>query len=168
MQYSTVGNWLYLIFLLTVGLLFTALPLPNGFSAARPELLLCFLMLGALNAPHRVGLLIAFITGILVDVLIGNVLGMQAVIQLIMIYLCLQFHRQIVMFHVIQQMLLLMICLYAMLGLQYGLQCAVHQDVFNSWLLLKPITSIVVWGVLFYPWLNKNNIVDDDFLIIQG
>lgn len=166
MQQNDYYDWLKVILSILAAMMFMALPLPSGISQARPNLLLLVLLFWAMQPPHRVGIVIAWICGLLLDVMTAHVLGEQALVMILFVYLAHKLHRQILMFHVLQQMLILFAvsALYQVFVLL--IQGMLHQLSLSYWYWLSPLTTGVVW-LIFTPWLNRNAIAKDDYLILK-
>ncbi len=83
---------------------------PMGFlDIARPLWLAMFLSYWALALPHRVGMATAWILGLAQDVLYGTLLGQNALVLTLVIFLVLSLHRRLRMFPRWQQSLVLMV-----------------------------------------------------------
>ena len=70
-----------------------------------PDFLALTLVYWTIRYPRHVGLSIAFICGILMDVHNGSVLGQQALGYVVLSYLALSFHRRILWFGPVGQIL---------------------------------------------------------------
>jgi len=76
---------------LLVSLLLAIVPLPEPIRVLRPEFLLLFVIYWSLSAPRIMGLTLAWACGLLMDVLVGTVLGQHALGFLLVAYIT---HRQ--------------------------------------------------------------------------
>jgi rod shape-determining protein MreD len=66
-----------IIISLMFAIVLTLLPLPDMLEALRPNLPLMFVIYWIMALPHRIGIMWAWFVGILVDVVLGNVLGIH-------------------------------------------------------------------------------------------
>ena len=66
-----------IIISLLFALVLTLLPLPTLLEQLRPNLPLMFVIYWIMALPHRIGIMSAWFVGILVDVVLGNVLGIH-------------------------------------------------------------------------------------------
>lgn len=73
-------------------------PLPDFLQPVRPPLPVMLLIYWAMMWPERFGLGIAFIVGICLDILHGQLLGQNALALCVVTYLTLRFHLQIRIF----------------------------------------------------------------------
>lgn len=79
---------------LLLALVLSILPLPELIAPFRPDWLLIALVYWGIALPHRANVGAAFFTGLLLDVVLGSVLGMHALALVIPIYLAAsQFQR---------------------------------------------------------------------------
>ncbi|MBO1520396.1 rod shape-determining protein MreD [Oceanisphaera pacifica] len=79
---------------LLLALVLSILPLPELIAPFRPDWLLMTLVYWSIALPHRANVGTAFFTGLLLDVVLGSVLGMHALALVIPVYLAAsQFQR---------------------------------------------------------------------------
>jgi len=74
------------------------MPLPEVLQAMRPPLPIMVLIYWTMMAPERFGLLSAFVLGIILDILHGELLGQNALALSVISYLTVRFHLQIRIF----------------------------------------------------------------------
>jgi rod shape-determining protein MreD len=137
-----------LLFAVVVALLLTLLPLPDAIEPLRPYWVGLVLAYWALEIREMVSLGMAFIIGILLDILTGSLMGMHALSLVIMIYLVQRFRSRIRFFPAWQQAL----SIFALL---------VNDRIISLWissLLGEPIPTWHYWlspfvGMLIWPWL---------------
>ncbi len=124
-------------------------PLPGYLAVLRPwwiALVLCYWLL---EAPERVGLGFAFITGLLADLLFGTLLGEQALRLTAMAFIVLRFRPRLRFFTVPQQALsvfALMLNDRVMVLMVRGLS----REGWPPWeFWLSPTIALVAWPLLF-------------------
>jgi rod shape-determining protein MreD len=88
------ANWVIVATYL-VALLLSVWPLPDWAEPFRPAWLLLVTIYWCLFLPHRVGLLVTFCVGILLDALTGALLGEHALALLLVAWVTLKLHLQI-------------------------------------------------------------------------
>ena len=91
-----------------IAMVLMIIPLPDSIRILRPEWVLLTLMYWALALPRSVGVGYAWVVGILMDILLGGVLGVLAFSYALVVYLILRFHLQLRQFPLWQQALSLM------------------------------------------------------------
>jgi len=92
---------------LIIALLLGLLPLPPLLQPLRPYWLALVLAYWVIEAPERVGLGIAFASGVVADFLYGGILGEQALRLVILAFILQRFRARIRFFPMSQQMLAL-------------------------------------------------------------
>ena len=137
-----------LVLVLVVALLLTLLPLPGQLEALRPFWVGLVLIYWALELREMVSLGLAFILGVLLDVLTASLMGLNALSLVVLIYLVQRFRARLRFFPPWQQAL-------AVLGL------LVNDQIIRLWvssLLGEPLPTWHYWlsplvGMALWPWL---------------
>jgi rod shape-determining protein MreD len=138
---------------LFVALLLTVMPMPQMVKLARPDWALLVLMYWAMALPQRVSVGAAFFTGFIVDVLVGTVLGVNALAFAVVIFIVAQHHLKIRNFSVIQQALLLGLFLALYQLLLFWLSHFLTGVYFRPQYMWPVLTGMLVWPWLF--WLLR-------------
>jgi len=119
--------------------------LPDLLRFSRPEFVLLGLIYWSMALPQRVGIAYAWVIGLVMDVLMGGMMGVMAFSYAFIIYLVLKFHLQLRQYPLGQQaififtlVLLLQLLLVALSIHTAGLQ-----------LFLPAITSTLFWPVIY-------------------
>ncbi|MCB5228361.1 rod shape-determining protein MreD [Alishewanella sp. 16-MA] len=135
---------------LITALLLTVIPVPFQFSLFRPDWVLLVLMYWTLALPRRVNIGTAFFMGFLTDVLVGTVLGVNALAFSVVAFVMAVNHLQIRNFGVIQQSLLvgLLLALYQLL--LFWLSNFLTGVNFRPAFLWPVLTGMLVWPWLFW------------------
>lgn len=94
-----------------IALLLTIMPLPDWMRYYRPDWVGLVLIYWCLALPERVGVSTGWITGLLVDLLTGTLLGQHAMALTIVAYLTLKFHQRVRLFPVWQQAMTILVLL---------------------------------------------------------
>ncbi len=142
-------NKRYVIYVsIFIAFVLEVLPMPIGTDIYRPDWLLLVLVYWNIALPQRVNLGVAFICGILLDVLLGNSLGINSLGLVIVVYITSIHYQRLRNYSVWQQMAVL------------GLLCALYNvTVFwlHHWLtdVLFQFTYFwpIVTSVFLWPWL---------------
>jgi len=98
-------RYLVIFLCLIVGLILMILPLPETVQIYRPHWVALILIYWSLALPERVGLWIAFISGIVVDTSQGTLLGQHTLALVIIISINLNFYQRIRVMSLAQQAL---------------------------------------------------------------
>ncbi len=122
--------------------------LPWEFGYLRPEWVPLVLIYWVIALPQRVGLLSGWTLGLLMDVLLGTLLGQHALIYMIVAYVAANLYQRLRMFAVWQQSLVV----FALIGLAqligYWIESIKGTNEWSFWLLLPAVMSALVW-----PWM---------------
>lgn len=134
---------------LTVATIFTLLPLPEVLSSARPSWVALVLIYWVLALPERAGVGIAFVFGILLDVLQGVMLGQNALALTVVAFIAFKLHRRMRLFPLPQQALVV----FVMIGLEQlillWLGSLVGDTPAHLWFLLPALVSTLIWPCLY-------------------
>lgn len=98
-------RYLFIFLSLVTGLILIILPLPEAVQFYRPHWVALVLIYWSMALPERVGLWIAFISGIVVDVSQGTLLGQHALALVIIISINLNLYQRIRVMSLVQQAL---------------------------------------------------------------
>ncbi len=137
---------IYLSFI--VGMMLLILPLPDWVKMYRPDWVALILIYWSMALPKRVGLWTALIVGLLVDTLLGTLLGQHALALVVITYLNLNVYLRIRVLSLVQQSL-------------YVFSLLVISQLIISWMngimgLTIPIESVFgapFIGMLMWPWV---------------
>lgn len=88
---------------LVLALLISVYPLSPQLSSLRPELVCLLLIFGVLYSPHRIGIGLAWVIGLVQDVVHDSVWGAHALALAFVAYICLNSYRRLRSYTVLQQ-----------------------------------------------------------------
>ena len=133
---------------LCVALLLTIMPIPDWARHFRPAWVALILIYWAMALPHRVGIGVAFATGIMLDVISGTLLGQHALGLAVIIYITLHLHQRVRLFPAWQQSLvvLALLLLDHMLNLWVIGLTREHPPGLEYW--IAPLVGMLLW-----PWV---------------
>lgn len=133
---------------LLAAMVLTIIPLPLAFEEYRPHWLALVLLYWTMALPHRVGVGIAWLIGLSLDVFKGAFLGQHALAMAVLIYMMLHLHLRLRIYPFWQQSVVigLMLVIYqALLLWIYDMTASI--DI--TWSYWTPaIVSAVLW-----PWM---------------
>ncbi len=135
-----------------VAMILTLIPFPDFIPAElgylRPEWSVLVLIYWVIALPHRVGLTVAWVTGLLLDVLLGTLLGQHAIALVIVAYIAANLYQRLRMFSVWQQSMIV----FATVGLaqliDFWIESIAGMTEWNMWYLLSSVVSAFLW-----PWV---------------
>ncbi len=136
------------ILTLVLALILTLLPMPDWTVWLRPAWVLLVLIYWVINAPSHVGVGIAWIMGIILDLLNGTLLGEHALALTMVIYLVVRWHMQLRMYPLLQQGLSILVFVFLYQFILYCVQGFIGQLPSSHLYWLSSVISMLLW-----PWL---------------
>jgi len=137
-----------------LALLLTMLPLPTWAQAFRPEWVALVLIYWCMALPSRISIGWAWVAGLMLDVTLGNLLGLHALSLTIVAFLTIKLYQRIRVYPLGQQALavLILIAMHQLLTLWI---LGIIGKTPGSWTYWLPsISSAILW-----PWL---------FIVMRG
>lgn len=125
------------------------LPMPAWTVWLRPSWVLLVLIYWAISVPHRVNVGVAWLTGIVVDLMSGTVLGEHALAYTVVIYFVGRSHMRLRMFPLVQQAFSVLMFVFLYQFIIYVVQGFVDQAPESHLYWLASLSSMVLW-----PWLS--------------
>lgn len=142
------GSWvMYLSFL--VALMLSALPLPESLQWWRPEWVVLVLLYWIVALPMRVGLGTAWVLGIVLDLLEGSLLGLNALALTIVAYVMLLVYQRIRMFSWIQQVLFVFALVALNQIIAHWVKGILGVSSQTLMFLVPAFVSAILWPALF-------------------
>lgn len=144
MQKAAQGSWVIILSFI-VAFLLAIYPLPTSLQLLRPEWVALVLIYWVIALPQRIGLLVSFGVGLLLDLLEGAALGQNALSLSVVAYLSLVLYQRLRVFSMLQQVGVV----FVMVGINQLVSQWVHnltgvgaQDLL---FLLPAVLSALLW-----------------------
>jgi len=119
--------------------------LPLGRHPALPDLLAVVLVFWNVHQPRRVGVGVAFLFGLLIDVHEGALLGQHALAYTLLSFLAITIHRRLLWFGLAEQALQIVPLFLAAHGVAMAVRLAAG-GMFPGWsILLAPLFEALLW-----------------------
>ena len=132
-----------------IALMLMIFPLPDHLGWIRPQITMLVLIYWVIYLPHRIGVATGWFVGLLMDVLVGGVLGEYALGMSLIAYFAYRLHARIRMFPMFQQMFSVLV----LVGLAQVLVVWVnylHGDPHKFYLQWLPIlTTTLCWPIVY-------------------
>lgn len=138
----------YIVFSLIIALALTIVPVPEYLASFRPEWVALVLLYWIMALPQRLGVNVAWILGLCLDVLKGALIGQHALALAVLAYLMLNLSLRIRVYPFWQQSVvvgLILFIYYALLLWIYDMTGTIDY----SWHYWWP----VLLGALLWPWI---------------
>lgn len=144
------GNGGWLIFLtITCALVAAIVHLPETWPQwlgwLRPAWVPMVLFYWVLAVPHRLGLITAWMLGLLVDVLQGEPLGLNGVLLATITFVAWRFYERLRMYAGVQHSLLLFVLIFATELTRRLVNLLMHGEPVGWMYLLVPLSSAILW-----------------------
>ena len=134
---------------LALALMLGIMPMPEWARLLRPDWALLVLLFWVLEVPQRVGVTVAFIVGICLDILHETPLGQHAIGLVLVAYLAHIGHRQVQQFPLWQRTLVVMTLLMVFELTQIWIEGANGRDLHWESRAYPILTGLILW-----PWLH--------------
>ena len=148
MSGSSDGGWAIWISLV-LGLILAVMPMPVFIETGRPLWLAMILAYWVLYAPLQVGLMTAWISGLGMDILHGSLLGQNALVLVVTVFLVQLLQQRLRAFPLWQQSLIILLVLGLTQLIQLWLYVLAGNRPPSTLLFLLP----VLVSALLWPWL---------------
>ncbi len=141
------GPIIVLSFLIALALQMMALP--DWAEALRPDWVVLVLVYWCIAVPDRVGVIIGWLVGLMLDVANGVLLGQNALILAVVAYLALRLHQRIRVFPLWQQSVSVMLLVALHLMLALWIKGILGQSI-ESWAYWLPsLSSLFAWPLVY-------------------
>ena len=142
------ANWVVLLSFFLAYLL-AVVPFPEWAMNYRPQWVVVVLIYWVMALPYRVGIGFAWIAGLLMDVLDGSLLGLNALAFATIAYITLSLHQRLRMFSLLQQSGVILAFAGLHLLMTHWMKIAANQAVASDmFFLMGALSSAFIW-----PWL---------------
>ena len=151
------GSWAILATFFLAACL-QVLPVPDILEPGRPAWFYLVLIYWVYALPHRVGIIAAFCAGLYLDVLLGVVLGQQAMIMALLAYVVQASRKRLRVFPPVQQSLVVMVLVLLGSLLAYLIQDSVGRTAVPAyWLFLTALISGLIWRPVYMVlrWVHR-------------
>ncbi len=146
-QQGPQGTWV-IAMSFAVAFLLTAWPLPQGLVWARPDWVSLVLIYWVIALPQRVGVLVSFGLGLLLDVLEGSMLGQNALSLSVVAYLALVLYQRIRQFNLWQQAAVVFVMVGVNQLVGQWLQNLAGLASGGVWFLMPVVISALLWPLV--------------------
>ena len=137
------------VIMLFFGILLNILPLPDIFNSIKPPILLLILIYWCMAYPNLINLTYAFITGIIIDILLLMPLGYNALCYTTTIYLTLLYYPQIRLHTSWNKMLSLLLILIPFFLTSTIVNKILEINYSINDVIISIIISVAIWPALF-------------------
>ena len=139
---------LVILITLFIGLMFSLVMLPLGYFA--PEWLLLVNIYWAIALPSNKNMFIAFLSGFLVDIVLGQPLGITSLSYVIFIYIILSLYNSLRYMTITQQMVVLLILIIVKQHFFIWTFYMFGLDIDYQPLIISSFTTAALWPLIYF------------------
>jgi len=149
----------YIFITFLFGLTLTIIPLPHWATWYRPAWMTLIVIYWALRIPASISLALAWLAGLMIDALYGNLLGLHAFTLTLMAYLTVRMQPKMKNFALLQESLVVMLLVFLNQLVICIIQGMIGELSEATFFWLPALTSTLMW-----PWvvLIFKSLPDDD------
>lgn len=122
--------------------------LPLGHVAWRPDFVLLLLAFWGVHQPRRVGMGVAFVMGLCMDVQQSALLGQHALMYVVALFCASAMHRRLLWFRAPSQALQIFPVLVLAHGLEWVLRMATGGVFPGVWMFFAPVAEALLWPII--------------------
>ena len=139
-----------LIILITIilGLFISLTTLPLGYYA--PEWMFLISVYWAIALPSNNKMLLAFLSGIIFDIVFGQVLGISSLFYVVLIYFILRLYNSLRYMTIAQQAVVLLFFILIKQHLLVWAYYIIDRNIDYQALLIGSVISAIVWPLIYY------------------
>lgn len=142
------GGWI-ITATFVIALMLTILPLPEWGQTIRPAWMAMTLIYWCIALPDRIGVVIAWCIGLVLDVASGALLGQNAIAFAFIAFLSIKLHQRIRLFPLWQQAMSVMVLIALFQMLTLWIRGSIGHST-PDWAYWTPsLTSMLVWPMVF-------------------
>lgn len=147
---SLLSNYRVIYSCFFIALIGAIYPLPIFLNAFRPDWMVLVIFYWVLAVPHRVSVIHTFILGILLDLLLGSILGTHALLFPLLAYFVSVNFQRIRYFTLVQTTLLVGLFVFLTKLSLYFLAASLQDTVLHKDYFWSVFTSMLVWPWFFF------------------
>ena len=145
----TVFRWHYFLLSLVAGLALTVIPLPEQLVYWRPEWISLLVLYWLLHGSQRFGLVFVFISGLVLDITTGTLLGQHTLGLLLVSAVFIRLQTMIRVYPQIQQAIIVSSLLVIKLLVVLWVGGMTGREPESTWLFFMPaVSSLFIWPLL--------------------
>ena len=135
-----------------IGMVLSIIQLPTGLPAElgylRPDWVAMVLVYWVIATPDRLGVVTAWFVGVIMDVLVGGLLGQHALSYVIVTYVAASLYQRLRMFSVWQQGVVIFVVLGLSHIVGFWIESIAGLSQWSLWYILPAVSGALLW-----PWV---------------
>lgn len=143
------NNFGYFFLSIVLAMILRVLPLPVGLDIINPDWVLLVLLYWSMTAPEKIGVVNAWVIGLLVDVLTGRLLGQYALAYALAVYVCIKVHKRLQYSALLQQGIMIFLILLLSQSMLFWTENINSPTSFQIAFWLPVITGTLSWPLVY-------------------
>ena len=139
---------LIIIITIILGLFISLITLPLGYYA--PEWMLLIVIYWAIAVPSNDKLFLAFLTGIIVDIVYGQALGISSLFYVLLVYIILRLYNSLRYMTIAQQAVVLFIFIFLKQNMLVWSYFIIDRNIDYQALIVGSMVSALIWPLIYY------------------
>ena len=136
-----------------IGMVLSVIQLPTGLPAElgylRPDWVAMVLVYWVIATPDRLGLVTAWFVGMIMDVLVGGLLGQHALSYVIVAYVAASLYQRLRMFSVLQQAAVIFVIRGLSHIVGFWIESIAGLSQWSLWYIFPAVTGGLLWPFVF-------------------
>lgn len=146
---SLRSPWWFISLSILLAMVLSIMPLPLELKSLRPDWVLIVIIYWTIALPHRVNIGTAWLSGMLLDILLGTTLGLHAIAMIVVVYVTASNFQKLRNFSLWQQSLLIAVFLLLYHFILFWINHFLTGVSFSVNYIYPAITSSLIWLWLF-------------------
>lgn len=143
------SNYGYILISIIVAMILRILPLPANIDILNPDWVLLVLLYWHIIGPNRIGILNAWVIGLLVDVLTGRLIGQYALAYALTGYICIKANKRLQPYTALQQTPIILLILLIAQSMLFWTENIHNPMAFEITFWLPVVTGTIFWLPLY-------------------
>ena len=146
------GGWLIMLTVgaaMVLGVAHLPEAAPQWLGWLRPDWVVLVVFYWVMATPHRLGLVAAWVIGLLVDVLLSQPLGLNGLCFAALTFVTWSFYERLRMYSVAQQGAVIFLMVLGIEIVRQGTEMLTHQTGFSWGLVVPALLSMVLWPPVY-------------------
>lgn len=147
---NTLRSNLLILMSFFLAILLFIMPIPDYMKYLKPDFVTLVLIYWVVFLPNIIGIIAAFIIGLYLDLVMGNLLGIMGFVLPIVAYLTKLFSNRLLIFRFWQHSLVILILLGVSQMLVLWIYIIIGKQLQNFTYWIMSVTSTLLWPVVYY------------------
>ena len=143
------NNYGYFCLSIASAMVLRILPLPVSLDTINPDWVLLVLLYWSMTTPEKIGVINAWVIGLLVDVLTGRLLGQYALAYALACYVCVKVHNRLQYSAMLQQGTIIFLILLLSQSMLFWTENINSPTSFQIAFWLPVITGTLCWPLVY-------------------